>query len=215
MLHTVRLPGHGLTPWVPPARDFDAVVDAMVAALPPGCRGLVGYSLGARVALGMLARHPSRFTAAVLVGVDPGLPEGPAKAVRRAQDEAHARVLETEGVEAFVRAWEALPLWETQRALPEAVRLRRRAERLGHTPRGLAWSLRVLGLGAMPDRRAYLRAAGVPVTLVTGARDEKFTRLAREYTRGIVTHTMVQDAGHDVALEAPEALAAIVREALR
>ncbi|MBI5515648.1 MAG: alpha/beta fold hydrolase [Deltaproteobacteria bacterium] len=211
-MHIPYLPGHGPRPWFPEAGGFDAAVDALVEALPPGRVRLVGYSLGARLALGLLARHPSRVEGAALVGVDPGMPEGPQKAARRALDEDRARALEAGGVEAFVRAWEALPLWTSQRALPEAARSRRRAERLGHTAEGLAWSLRALGLGVMPNLRGALRAPGVPVTLVTGALDEKFTALAKEYASPAVRHTTVHGAGHDVGLEAPGALASVLKE---
>jgi pimeloyl-ACP methyl ester carboxylesterase len=71
----------------------------------------------------------------------------------------------------------------------------------------------------MPDLAPGLAAlaARVPVHLVAGARDPKFTRVARALARrapGVVVH-VVEGAGHNVAFENPRALGAIVARAYR
>ena len=68
---TPHLPGHGDAPTI--AGGFDAVVDHLAAALDPEPHGVVGYSLGARLALGLAVRHPRRVERLLLVGVNPGL----------------------------------------------------------------------------------------------------------------------------------------------
>ena len=62
---------------------------------------------------------------------------------------------------------------------------------------------------------ASLVSLAVPVHLVTGARDQKFTELARHVVAHApaVLHTVVAGVGHDVGLEAPRALAEILRTA--
>ncbi|MFW6023981.1 MAG: alpha/beta fold hydrolase, partial [Myxococcota bacterium] len=128
--------------------------------------GLCGYSLGGRVALGLLVRRPDRFARAVLVGAHPGLADVAERQARAVQDAQWAALLETGGLAAFVQAWERLPLFATQEALPQALRERQRAVRLAHDPAGLARSLRVLGLGRMPDHRPALGAIRVPARLM-------------------------------------------------
>jgi 2-succinyl-6-hydroxy-2,4-cyclohexadiene-1-carboxylate synthase len=217
--HALTLPGHGPTPWSPAAAaaagtTFEAAIDAFARRLPDRAH-LVGYSMGARVALGVAARHPERVASLVLVGLNPGLTDEAERVARRAWDEALAQDLEQKGLEAFVDAWEKLPLFATQATLPETTRARRRAERLAHVPAALAWAQRTLGLGAMPPLGAALAALAVPVHLVTGATDEKFTELARRVAAHApaVLHTVVPATGHDVGLEAPRALAEILRTA--
>ena len=93
----------------------------------------------------------------------------------------------------------------------------RSAARLRHDPHGLARSLRILGLGRMPDLWPRLPALELPVRLVVGERDEKFCTIARKMADRLAHATIeiVPGAGHNVGLERPEALAAILAEELR
>ncbi len=166
---------------------------------------LLGYSLGARLALGLLTHEPSVFASATLVGVHPGLATEQERRARREQDEAWAQVLETEGLEAFVDRWEAEPLFSSQRRLPEPLQRAQREARLSHTASGLAHALRALGLGSMPDFRDQLSRLDLPVTLVVGERDEKFRRLAA-FMLPLLPRARLEIAprvGHNVVLEAP------------
>jgi 2-succinyl-6-hydroxy-2,4-cyclohexadiene-1-carboxylate synthase len=224
----IALPGHGAPPWVPGMKGapngerslrgrtacttFDEAIDAVAARL-DGRAHLVGYSMGARVALGLGARHPAKVASLVLVGLHPGLEDEVERRARRAWEEELARELETGDLARFVDAWEKLPIFATQRDLPDAVRAHRRVERVAHHPAALAWSLRTLGLGAMPPAWDALAALTVPVHLVTGARDDKFNQVARRALDRAPSclHTAVGGVGHDVGLESPRALAAILR----
>src|SRR6185369_6950562 len=84
---------------------------------------VVGYSLGARVALGLVATR--RAARAILVSVNPGLAEAERPA-RRASDAAWARMARARGIDDFVDAWEAQPLFETQQRVPPGRRDARR-----------------------------------------------------------------------------------------
>jgi 2-succinyl-6-hydroxy-2,4-cyclohexadiene-1-carboxylate synthase len=196
--------------------SFEDAIDAIAARLPEAAH-LVGYSMGARVALGIAARHPSRAASLVLVGVHPGLEDDVERRARRAWEEERARELEARDLEAFVDGWEAMPIFASQRGLDASVRERRRAERTGHVPAALAWALRTLGLGGMPPMWDALARLDAPVHLVTGARDEKFTDVARRVLVRAPSclHTAVGGVGHDVGLEAPRALAMIIRTVSR
>lgn len=172
---------------------------------------LCGYSLGGRLALGLLVHHPDLFVRATIVGAHPGLDDESARTERVQSDEQWARLLENEGVAAFVERWQAQPLFSTQARLPQAERDRIRHERLRHDARGLARAMRVLGLGTMPCFTPRLSSVTVPVTLMAGELDAKFTalgaRVARELPHGRLV--LVPGVGHNVPLEDPNA---IVRE---
>lgn len=207
-VHRVTLPGHGPHPWTLPDADFDAVVDAMLARPPfsvvPPPWALAGYSLGGRLALSVAARHPDRVAALLLASASPGLTDPTARAERARADDALARELVTHGLTAFVSRWEALPLFASQSSLPEDLRALHRAHRLNHHPEAVAWALSTLSPGRMPPRHDALRSLAIPVHLVTGERDAAYTALARASGRD---HTVIPDAGHDVVLEAPAAVA--------
>lgn len=211
------LPGHDGTPGSPGARSFDDEVDrlaARVEAAGAAVGRVAGYSLGGRVALGLLVRRPGLFGSAVLIGASPGLGDPTARESRREEDERRARLLETEGLSTFVAAWEAMPLFGTQTELPAPTQAHQRQIRLSHDPLGLARSLRTLGLAAMPDLRPALARIDVPVRLVAGGLDVKFRELARSMADRIprAEVRVVEGAGHNVVLERPEEVARLIQE---
>jgi 2-succinyl-6-hydroxy-2,4-cyclohexadiene-1-carboxylate synthase len=173
---------------------------------------LVGYSLGARLALGLLVAHRELFTGATLVGVHPGLDTGDERAARAAADERWAQLLYDRGLDAFLAEWQDQPLFATQARLPAAARAAQDAVRRRHSARGLAWALRSLGLAQMPDYWPALGRIPLPVRLVVGALDEKFVALGERATRLLPRAQLVRvpDVGHNVLLEAPDALAALL-----
>ena len=196
--NAIALPGHGGSE-VRPTWDenLDALGTHEVA---------IGYSLGARVALGLFAR--GRAKRAILIGVNPGRVDD--RAARRASDAAWARMLRTEGLAAFADAWAAQPLFATQRRVAPEQLAARRAQRLRHDPEQLARSLEVMGLAEMPDHTAALRDPRV--TVIAGADDAKYLAIARELGVHVVE---IAGSGHDPTLEQPVALAAQLSNLLR
>jgi 2-succinyl-6-hydroxy-2,4-cyclohexadiene-1-carboxylate synthase len=209
------LAGHGRDWRSREAESFESEVTRLLslAANMESPRLLCGYSMGARVALGLLVREPSSFDAAVLIGVDPGLSDEAARNERRELDANRARLLREEGVAAFIAAWEELPLFASQRALCAETLANQRNIRLAHDAEGLARALQVLGLGEMPDYRAAITSAETPITLVTGSRDAKFSEIARAIAEenAHVDVELVDGVGHNVVLEAPAAVAAVLK----
>ena len=176
----------------------------------------LGYSMGGRVALVLAARHAASVAALVLEGATAGLADAGDRDRRARADEALAGRIERDGVAAFVEEWEALPLWESQRSLPGAVRERLRAQRLAHGAAGLARSLRGMSVGRQPSLWERLGELRPPTLLVAGSRDEKFTAIAREMAAALPNATMepIEGAGHAAHLERPQLFAAAVRRFL-
>lgn len=193
--------------------DFEAEVDRLAAEIASRRLGrvqLVGYSLGARLALGLLARHPGCAAGATLIGLHPGLISPDERADRVRADEAWATRLESQGVDAFLADWQAQPLFASQSSLAPEVSARQRDLRRLHDARALAAGLRLLSLGRMPERWSALAAIQVPVTLVHGAADRKFAALAERAAARLprASRIAIAGAGHNPVLERPEALAA-------
>lgn len=171
---------------------------------------VVGYSLGARLALGLLARHGKLLARATLIGVNPGLETPEDMRQRGRADERWASMLEDEGMSAFLPAWEAQHLFARQLSLPEQVREAEMTRRLKLDPRGLALSLRVLGLAQMPNYWPVLPEIQTPITLVVGAEDSKFYQIAERMLKVLPRAELrvIPGVGHNVVWEAPEAVAA-------
>jgi 2-succinyl-5-enolpyruvyl-6-hydroxy-3-cyclohexene-1-carboxylate synthase len=199
------------------ARTFDEEVDRIAAVLRnEGVEQalLCGYSLGARVALGVLVRRGEMFDRAVLIGAHPGLSTAQERAERAAWDDGWADLLETRGIGAFVDAWERLPIFASQARLAAEVAASQRLARLAMDARGLAVAMRVLGLARMPDWKGSLAGVRTPVTLVAGELDSKFRNLAQAMANLMPNAELqvVAGCGHNVVLEDPAAVAALLRK---
>ncbi|HEY3495703.1 MAG TPA: alpha/beta fold hydrolase [Polyangiaceae bacterium] len=207
----LALAGHAGAP--PPQPGFELEVDRLARLLPDEPVHLAGYSLGARLALALTLRHPRAVRRLTLIGVHPGLDSDSARAERRRSDAELATLLETRGLAAFLEHWENQPLFRSQHHLDAARRERKRAERLSHDPRGLAASLRSVGLAEMPDYRPQLGFLTQPLTVLAGELDEKFVSLARGVARLVprAALVVVPGAGHDLLLERPEQVAGALR----
>ncbi|MFH1277082.1 MAG: alpha/beta fold hydrolase [Candidatus Eisenbacteria bacterium] len=212
----LTLPGHDPACPIPEGAGFEDLVDS-IARLLEGEFDLpieaAGYSLGARVALGLLVRHPGILERATLIGVNPGIADGEGRRERARWDGEWARRIRDEGIEAFSSRWEDLPLFATQRDLPEEVLEEQRAIRLRHDAPSLARAMTALGLAAMPDYRSALPSIRVPVRLVAGEKDTKFLSLAREMADVLRASEMavLPGVGHNIPLEAPSVLASLLR----
>jgi 2-succinyl-6-hydroxy-2,4-cyclohexadiene-1-carboxylate synthase len=209
--------GHGLERDAPIAR-FEQEVDRLAAQVQQaGFSGahLCGYSLGARLSVGLLGRHARLFSGATLIGLHPGLASAAERAARVGSDERWCQLLARGGLQEFLRAWQAQALFGTQRQLPAPLLARQQAIREHHTAEGLQRSLRVVGLGQMPDLRGVLLAQPLRVRLLVGALDAKFVALAQHLAAatGVVWES-VAGAGHNLLLEAPDLLARVLSRAL-
>jgi 2-succinyl-6-hydroxy-2,4-cyclohexadiene-1-carboxylate synthase len=186
---------------VAPALPIRESWDASLAALELDAELVVGYSLGARVALGLLAKR--RIERAILISVNPGI-DDTERPARRAGDAKWAALLRTQGMAGFLPAWEAQPLFATQVRVARERIAARNARRLALDPELVARSLETMGLAEMPDYRGTSLAN---VTLVAGADDAKFLAISRALPAPL---EIVEGSGHDPTLEQPERLAALL-----
>ena len=211
--HLVIVPdllGHGRSdaPGDPASYVLDGQADvlaSLLATLEAEPADVVGYSMGARLALALALDHPEAVRSLVLESPSAGLASSGERARRRAADERWAGQLERDGLTVFVDAWQAQPLFASQAALPADTMARLRAERLGHDARGLAASLRGAGQGVMAPLHARLGDIRVPTLVMAGGLDLAGLARAREVASAIPgAHVEVfDDAGHAPHLERP------------
>ncbi len=208
---TVDLLGHGQTD-VPDdpqryamphaAADLIAICESLAIKR----FNLLGYSMGGRLALYVAAHYPHRVKRLILESASPGLLTTMEREQRQQSDDHLAQQIEEKGIEWFVDFWENIPLFASQKNLSHELQARQRAQRLSNSPVGLANSLRGIGTGVQPSLWHDLDKLTMPVLLLTGALDTKFTALSDQMAAKIanVQVIKVEDAGHTVHLEKPD-----------
>jgi 2-succinyl-6-hydroxy-2,4-cyclohexadiene-1-carboxylate synthase len=216
------LPGHGQSAdrVRAGAAGFDECVDDLVATLESaGHRQAhwLGYSMGARLALGCAVRHPGSVASLVLLGGRAGIADPIERAARCREDAVLAARIESVGVERFVDEWLAQPMFVSLRQRGARFLAEQRRQRLGNSARGLADCLRRLGPGAQPPLFDALPGVDVPVLLVAGELDRKFVSLAHDLAGRLPRAEIreVAGAGHAAHLEQPEAFVHAVQDFLR
>ena len=171
---------------------------------------ILGYSMGGRIAL--YTAFSGFFRALILESASPGLEDTAEREQRRVSDEALAASIEGEGVPAFIERWENLRLFASQRTLPFESREALRRQRLQNSATGLAQSLRGIGTGVQPSLYARLPTLHIPVLLIVGALDTKFTAIAQRMVQALPQSQLriVPAAGHTVHLEQPQLFTSLV-----
>jgi 2-succinyl-6-hydroxy-2,4-cyclohexadiene-1-carboxylate synthase len=219
---SLDLPGHGHSTDVvgTGAYGFDECVDDLAATLESaGHRQAhwLGYSMGARLALGCAVRHPGSVASLVLVGGRAGIADPIERAMRCSGDEALAAHIEDVGVEAFVDEWLSQPMFASLRRRGACFLAEQRRQRVSNSARGLADSLRRLGPGAQPPLFDALPRVDVPVLLVAGELDRKFVALAHDLAGRLPQAELcvLAGSGHAAHLEQPEAFVHAVQDFLR
>lgn len=214
---TVDLLGHGLTDSpLEPTRYGIEFAAADLATLILDLIGspihLVGYSMGGRLALYLAWCYPHLFRSLILESSSPGLATAVERQARRASDEQLAHRIAQEGIPSFVAYWEQIPLFASQAQLSQAQRIALHEQRLQNNPLGLANSLRGMGTGAQPSLWVALPEIQLPMLLLAGEMDTKFTAIARQMAQELpqAEVVVISDAGHTIHLEQPAAYGAVI-----
>ncbi len=202
------LPGHGRAADERPS--FEEAAAAIGAA--GGRASYVGYSLGARLCLRLALDRPELVERLVLLGGSPGLASPEERSERRVADDRLADNIERVGTEAFLDTWLSQPMFAS--LTPTAADL---AARRANPPDGLADALRRLGTGAQEPLWDRLSELTMPVLVLAGGLDAKFTALGREMAAAIgdnARFASIPGSGHAAHLEDPEGFSATVERFL-
>jgi len=198
--------------WAAPPPAFSPGVDPVPGRMARPAAGedppvLLGYSLGARLAMQALLAEPARWKAAVFVSGHPGLETESERRQRRERDREWARRFREERVETVLQAWHGQPVFRGDEPPPERARIVREHRE------AIARAFEVWSLGCQEPLAGKLRDCPVPQLWVAGALDEPFARLARECGGGSFAGrvAVVPACGHRVPLQKPRELAECVR----
>lgn len=219
--HCPNLPGHGSNPQLdcsPEAtiQHIESVRTQTRRQLGQPANLLLGYSAGARAALSHALAYPDAWKALILISVNPGIEEIRLRLDRQKSDRELAdRILE-DGVEEFLEYWQKTPIIQSQKAIASSWKMAMRRNRLRHSREGLSQSLLQFGQGSFPNLWPKICEIRVPVLIVTGGNDRKYTDIGKRIhdvlcaasgSKASHSHTIIPNGGHMPHLECPEATA--------
>ncbi|KAI7758074.1 hypothetical protein M8C21_033587 [Ambrosia artemisiifolia] len=174
---------------------------------------VVGYSMGARIALYIALRCNYMVKGAVLISGSPGLDDEVKRKVRSVKDDFLACAVISYGLDLFIETWYSGELWRSLRSHPRFNQIV--ASRMKHNDvQALAKALSDLSTGRQPSLWDDLKHNKSPLLLIVGDRDEKFKKIGHSMCSKLEEgkddsvkhlHTLVKipDSGHAVHIENP------------
>lgn len=189
---------------------FDAFSELLVKHLRGESCIAIGYSMGGRLLMSTLLKHPKCFNAAVIVSANPGLEKEEEKRSRIENDKLWADCFLKEPWQNCLTTWNAQPVLHAPRE-PGADYIS--LNRVEHDfDRGaLAGALTAFSLGRQRNMKEALTASSVPVLYVAGDEDAKFSKIARSMAPDLADSTpdsrsrsvVLKNAGHRLPWDAP------------
>lgn len=200
----VDAPGHGWSGH----DDADLTEAGTLIVQAGGPAHYVGYSMGGRMLLhAALNDRIGEIRSLILIGATPGIESATAREERRADDARTAdRIMEI-GTQAFVTEWLAQPMFAD--LTPEQSSMSMRFE---NSPEGMAASVRNCGTGSQEPLWERLTELRMPVLVMAGTKDEKYTTIGKRMVSTIGSNARFVgiEGGHAFHLQNPEVTAAVV-----
>ena len=187
-------------------------IHRIVYALAGESYALLGYSMGARIALLYALQYPLEVTKLILESGSVGIEGTVERSERREADVALGKRIREQTIEWFAETWAKLDIFKSQYTLPNAVQNRIQHRRLQNSPHALAFTLEGSGQGVMPYVGHRLQELTMPICYISGELDTKYTEIGKQYFAH--THHVVLGAGHNVHVEKPCQYMCIVKEFL-
>lgn len=201
----VDLPWHGDSPQLPPLDNpFQQTAQALIQlldALHIARCGVIGYSMGGRIALYSAVKNPGRFSPLIIESASPGIHSAAARADRQHWEREMAARLRKNEMCAFLDFWYSQPLFESLRAHPQFEQLYK--SRLRNTPAALADAMLALGVGNQSDLWDEICNYRGPMLFLAGEQDAKYASIAEKiaHRRPATDFAVFPKYGHNIHFE--------------
>lgn len=199
-----------------PATDWETAVRQLAEDIPPNSI-LIGYSMGARLSLGVALENPEKIDGLILVSGNPGIESAEARDQRWIADQNTAQEIKDRiasgTLEPFLERWYQQSVFSTS---PQEVRDLEIQRKLAHVSREWPDFLRSVSVSRQPNYWPRLHELSMPVRIVAGRNDEKYRdiaiRIAENPTLRNAESRIIDDCGHIVHHEQPEVLVELIRD---
>jgi 2-succinyl-6-hydroxy-2,4-cyclohexadiene-1-carboxylate synthase len=198
-------------PPLPRSSYWNETISALAAEISEGSI-VVGYSMGARLALGYALACPDRLGGLVLISGNPGI-DDTERPQRWRRDMELADQLDSSDIRSFLRDWYRQAIFQglTDGQIEELT-----VKRTGLNRSYQADLLRSNSIARQPNYWSRLADLNLPVLAIAGERDAKYSAIAQRIARE--THygrlEIVSNCGHIVLFEQPDVLINMIRSCI-
>jgi 2-succinyl-6-hydroxy-2,4-cyclohexadiene-1-carboxylate synthase len=166
--------------------------------------GLVGYSMGGRIALYSALRQPHQISTLILESCSPGISAGSARRQRALIDDGRAESILADGLETFVDHWYDMELFHTLRRHLHLFQVTKEKRKMNDRE----WAAKViaeLSPGRQPSLWTELDGLRLSTLLLAGALDSNYVEVMTAMSQKIPKSRIeiVPEAGHNIHLEHP------------
>ena len=201
---------------MPVVANWQSSLDQLAESIPDQSI-VIGYSMGARLALGLALEFPKKCAGLVFVSGNPGLETAEAREQRWAADQQIAQQLidsrESESLEAFLERWYRADAFTN---VPQEIRDAEAARKLVLASTDWPAILRSNSVSRQPNYWPRLKELLMPTQVIAGELDEKYREIAVKFVNesqsSDVSETIIPDCGHIVHREQPEVLVQAIRD---
>ncbi|XWN38500.1 MAG: 2-succinyl-6-hydroxy-2,4-cyclohexadiene-1-carboxylate synthase [Balneola sp.] len=173
---------------------------------------LYGYSMGGRLALQVALQRTDLIQGLILESTTFGIESEQERQARQALDGQRADSI-IANFSQFLEEWKQLPIFESEllsKSMKDEIEHIQREQ----DPVSMSNSLLGFGTGSMPCVKEHLNILSMPVKLLAGAKDQKFTNIMSSMQNRITTASLeiFEKANHRVHSEQPEALVQTIKQ---
>jgi len=166
---------------------------------------ILGYSLGGRNAMHFVSKFQERVNKLIVCSSSYGLKNQLEKDKRINSDQKLIDLLENNNLKEFVKLWESLPLWDSEKRLSIEKIKKHKKIRLSNNPFGLALNLKHQGQGKQNNLLSELKKIKNETLILYGEKDDKYKKISTKLDKTIRNSKtiMVPESGHNIILENP------------
>lgn len=172
---------------------------------------LHGYSMGGRLALQIALQRPDLFQGLILESTTFGIENEQERQARQALDGQRADSM-LGNFDQFIDDWRLLPIFDSEEISAQKKLSIDQIQR-SQNPLWMSNSLLGFGTGSMPCLKENLTMLSMPVQLLVGAKDQKFTNVMRAMQSRIEKASLkvFENANHRVHLDQPTKFTEVIK----
>ncbi|MEZ6118566.1 MAG: alpha/beta fold hydrolase [Pirellulaceae bacterium] len=194
---------------LPVATDWQSGVDAIRTQMAPNS-DLVGYSMGARLALAVTLENPQFVRSLAFISGNPGLDEGE-RSGRLAHDQRWCERLLSEPIDSFLNDWYQQSVFQRMQPAVRSEAIARRSQQLStHDAKQRQVGLmKCYSVASQPNYWKQLEQCTCRVMAIAGERDSKYVTICQkiQLANERIQLTVIPHAAHSLVAESPAELA--------